>query len=150
MDGYRHSLHPFCLGCAVCDDYAALSRRTAAGSLLDHHCSSLRLCLPAYAAGRYTCAIGGNLAPPAFPGLNVRRVSIQNSTPSLEHWRVLAVSDLDCPIERGYSQRPATNLSLNAIAACVIGGTAWPLAWEAFGGTHRGPGMASVDNGLSM
>lgn len=99
--------------------------------------------------GRYTCAIGGNLEAARLSGLNVRRVIIQiyaliGALAGLAG--VILTARLNAATANAGNQ-----FELNAIAACVIGGTS--LA----GGVGSIPGaligalvMASVDNGLSM
>lgn len=99
--------------------------------------------------GRYATAIGGNLEAARLSGLNVRKVTVQ----IFALMGVLAgIAGVILTARLNAATANAGNqFELNAIAACVIGGTS--LA----GGSGSIPGallgaliMASVDNGLSL
>ncbi|HHY31404.1 MAG TPA: sugar ABC transporter permease [Firmicutes bacterium] len=99
--------------------------------------------------GRYTCAIGGNLEAARLSGVNVRRVIVQifalmGALSGIAG--VILTARLNAATANAGNQ-----FELNAIAACVIGGTSLQ------GGSGSIPGallgalvMASIDNGLSM
>lgn len=99
--------------------------------------------------GRYATAIGGNLEAARLSGLNVQKVTVQ----IFALMGVLAgMAGVILTARLNAATANAGNqFELNAIAACVIGGTS--LA----GGSGSIPGallgaliMASVDNGLSL
>ncbi|MFS8615123.1 sugar ABC transporter permease [Limnochorda sp.] len=99
--------------------------------------------------GRYTWAIGGNLEAAKLSGVNVRRVTVQ----------IFALMGLLAGLAgviltarlNAATANAGNGFELDAIAACVMGGTSLAGGYGSIPGALLGALiMASVDNGLSM
>jgi D-xylose transport system permease protein len=99
--------------------------------------------------GRYCFAIGGNMEAARLSGINIRRITIQVFALM---GALAGFSGIVLTARLNAATANAGNLfELNAIAACVIGGTSLMGGEGSIGGAIIGALiMASVDNGLSM
>lgn len=99
--------------------------------------------------GRYTWAIGGNVEAAKLSGVNVRRVTVQIFV-LMGLLAGLAGVILTARLNAA-TANAGNGFELDAIAACVMGGTSLAGGYGSIPGALLGALiMASVDNGLSM
>ena len=99
--------------------------------------------------GRYVYAIGGNSEAARLSGINIRTITL---TVFVISGLLAALSGILLTARlNGASVAAGQNAELDAIAACVIGGTSLMGGTGSIGGAMIGAlVMASLDNGLSM
>ena len=99
--------------------------------------------------GRYIYAIGGNLEAARLSGINVERTKLAVFA---INGLMVAIAGLILSSRLGAGSPSAGNIAeLDAIAACVIGGTSLAGGIGSVAGAVMGAFiMASLDNGMSM